>query len=119
MGPLDLFWGIAPLLLAGVVWMLMQLVKTAIDMRIGREKRKEKLWLTRIVLPALSPVLGFVLAMFIPLRPESLVDFVSRADLSEWQSRAVYGALGAAVGQFADYLYSKLKSLIQDARPQP
>jgi hypothetical protein len=118
MGPLDLFWGIAPLLLAGVVWMLMQLIKTGVDMRIGREKRKEKLWLTRILLPALPPVIGFALAMFIPLRPESLTDFVSRAELTDWQARAVFGAWGAAVGQFADYLYSKLKSLIQDARPQ-
>lgn len=118
MGPLDLFFGIAPLLLAGIVWMLMQLIKAAIDLRVGREQRREKVWLTRIVLPAIPPVIGFALAMFIPLRPESLVDFVGRADLTDWQARAVYGAWGAAVGQFADYLYSKLKAFIQDSRLQ-
>lgn len=118
MGPLDLFFGIAPLLLAGIIWMLVQLLKAGIDYRLGREKRREKVWLTRIVLPAIPPVLGFAIAMFLPLRPESLVDFASRAELSDWQARAVYGAWGAAVGQFADYLYSKLKSFIQDTRPQ-
>ena len=118
MGPLDLFFGIAPLLVAAAVWMVMAAIKAIVSRVMGgKEKRKSNLWVTRVIMPALPPLLGFLIAMFIPVHPDSLVQFVDDPlrELSAWQGRAVYGVWGATCGQFSDYFYSKVKSLIEQA----
>lgn len=112
MGPLDIFIGWQPLLIAAIVYMTTQLVKAIIDGVMGREKRKANRVLTRIVLPALPPLLG-ACAAFIPAHPQSLVDYVAANELDWWVAQLIYAAWGATCGQFADYLYSKIKNLIQ------
>jgi hypothetical protein len=56
--------------------------------------------------------------MVIPLHPETLMEYVStHVDVNKtWQHYAVYAAWGAAVGQFSDYIFSKVKAVFGDVR---
>lgn len=123
MGPLDVFLGWQALLTAVIAAMLMQLVKALIDLghapaggtgtkiADGREVRRQSRILTRVILPALPPLIGAALALVLPL-PESLAEYVASAD-PWWLALAARAAWGAACGQFSDYLYSKVKSLLR------
>lgn len=130
MGPLDVFLGWEAILLATLVYMATQLGKTIVDMAfaerakavasapnaplsLGRERRRQSRVLTRVVLPALPPLLGAALALVLPL-PDSLAAWVGSQEL--WLALVARGAWGAACGQFADYLYSKLKALVLHER---
>lgn len=113
MGPLDVFLGWEALLLAALTSMAMQLLKTVLDTAVGVERRRASRVLTRIVLPGLPPVIGAVLALALPV-PESVGAYV--ADLPLALALLTRAAWGAAAGQFADYLYSKLKALVQHER---
>lgn len=113
MGPLDIFIGWQPLLIAAVVYMLTQLVKSILNAAMGgKEKRQQNRIVTRIVLPALPPLLG-ALAAFIPAHPQSLVDYIASNELSWEVGQLIFAAWGATCGQFSDYLYSKIKALIE------
>lgn len=113
MGPLEIFFSWQPILIAVLVYMATQLIKATIDASYGREKRKANRVLTRVVLPALPPALGAFFAVAVPMRPQSLVDYVQANELSWFLGALVFAAWGAACGQFADYTYSKVKDLVQ------
>ncbi len=113
MGPIDIFLGWQPLLIAGIAYMLTQLIKTTTDSVMGESKRKANKIVTRLVLPSVPPLLGACAAMLIPAYPESIVAYVSDNSLSATSALLIYGAWGAACGQFADYLYSKLTDLMR------
>lgn len=117
MGPLDVFLGWQALLLAALAYMLVQLLKTILDTTIGAERRKASRVLTRIVLPAVPPVVGALLALVLPL-PESLAAWV-KEEPRVWVALAARAAWGAAAGQFSDYLYSKIKALVLHERGRP
>lgn len=114
MGPLDVFLGWQALLLAALCYMLCQLLKSILDAAVGAERRKANRVLTRIVLPAVPPVIGALLGLVLPL-PDSLAAWVAEEPLP-WLALAARGAWGAAAGQFSDYLYSKVKALVQHER---
>jgi hypothetical protein len=106
--------------LAVVIYMITQAIKTVVDLVMGKDEnkvpnRKKNVWLTRVVFPALPPLLGLLLGAFVPLRPTFLIDFVNEY-MTGFSSTMVYGAYGAIVGQFSDYIYTKVKAFIQDYR---
>lgn len=85
-------------------------VKTA---AVGKEVRQSNVWLNRIVLPTIPIVIGALIGGFIPLRPEVLIEYVE-GHVDGWYTQAfVYSIWGAACGQFADYTFSKAKSLLR------
>lgn len=80
---------------------------------IGKEVRQSNVWLNRIVLPTIPIVIGALIGAFIPLRPEVLIEYVE-GHVDGWYTQAfVYSIWGAACGQFADYTFSKAKSLLK------
>lgn len=82
---------------------------------IGKETRKSNIWLNRVVLPSIPIVIGALIGAFIPLRPEVLIEYV-QAHVDGWFTQSfVYSIWGAACGQFADYTFSKAKSLMKAA----
>lgn len=111
MGPIDIFLGWQPLLVAMVVYMATQLVKSILDVAMGKDKRKANRVISKVLLPALPPILGAV-AAFIPAHPASLVEYVADQELDWATAQLIYASWGAACGQFADYFYSKVKDLI-------
>lgn len=112
MGPLDIFLGWQPLLIAGIAYMVTQLIKATVDTSMGAEKRKASKLVSRVVLPAVPPILGACAAMVIPAYPESIVTYIAENSIDAASALLIYGAWGAACGQFADYLYSKTKDLL-------
>lgn len=113
MGPLDVFLGWQALLLAALCYMLCQLGKSILDAAMGAERRKANRVLTRIVLPAVPPVIGALLGLVLPL-PESLAAWVAEEPLP-WLALAARGAWGAACGQFSSYLYDRVRDLVRKA----
>ena len=98
-----------------VVYVITQFIKTVIDTAMGKEKRKANVWLTRVVLPAIPPVIGCLLGAFVPLRPEPLIEFVGE-HLAGFDQTLAYAAYGTVVGQFSDYIYSKAKAFMVDLK---
>lgn len=101
-----------------VIYMATQLVKTVVDLALGKDddgvpRRKGIPWLNRVVFPGVPVVLGILLGAFVPLRPAFLIDFVNEY-ITGFSSTVVYGAYGAIVGQFCDYIYTKAKKALQD-----
>lgn len=120
--PLEIFYCWQALLLALVVYMLTQLVKTTLPFIVNVKSIKAKAIIKRVVMPAVPPLLGFICGALIPLHPEVLNAYVHESINGNWiQNALIFGGWGAAVGQFADYVYSKISKLIGDmniARPQ-
>lgn len=108
--PIELLYSWQALLLAGLVMGLTQFIKTVIDLKISKEARKNNPVLNTLIMPALNPLFGFLIAMVIPARPEVLIEYATTHVLVQWESLLVFGAWGAAVGQFADYIFSKVKT---------
>lgn len=80
---------------------------------IGKEVRQSNVWLNRVVLPVIPIVIGALIGGFVPLRPEVLIEYVE-GHVDGWYTQAfVYSIWGAACGQFADYTFSKAKSLLK------
>ena len=117
MGPLDLLFGWQSLIVAVAVYMLTQAVKAVANQTMGgKEERKKKVWVTRVILPALPPLIGAILAAFISVHPQSILDYVSHNELGAWEARGIFALWGAACGQFSDYMYSKAKGLVEDVK---
>lgn len=99
-----------------IIYMMTHLVKTIVDTAMGKDddgvpKRKGIMWLNRIVFPGVPIVIGVLLGAFVPLRPTFLIEFVNEY-ITGFSATVVYGAYGAIIGQFSDYIYSKLKKAI-------
>ena len=65
--------------------------------------------LDRAVLPLVPLLSGSLIAAFIPIRPEALVQYVTQ---HSGGSRLAYAMWGAAIGQFSDYLYQRFKKML-------
>ena len=63
-------------------------------------------------MPIIPPLLGFIIGVFLPIHPEVLITYVLTQSYSSWIT--IYGSWGAVVGQFADYIYSKLTKVVID-----
>lgn len=111
MGPLELIYSWQALLLALMVCGITHTTKTLLDYFLGKEARKENVFVTRILLPSVAVVSGIVLAIVVPLRPEVLLNYADQYDLN-WTRYLVYGSWGGACGQFCDYFYSKVKAFM-------
>lgn len=98
-----------PLILVVVVYMVMEFIKT-ITYRVF-PSAKERLIIKRVILPSLPPVIGFFIAVFVPLRPVVLNTIMELLEANSTQVLLVYGCYGAAIGQFSDYAYTKIKKL--------
>ena len=124
MNPIDVFYSWQSLLLAVAVSGIVQAVKTGIDTvygtsparqsapgvkvhHVGKELRKSNALITRGLLPLLPIIMGAVLAMLVPLRPDILTAYAEgKGGGRDW---SIYALWGAAIGQFADYIYQQIK----------
>jgi hypothetical protein len=116
MNPLDLIYCWQALLVAVACVGITQLAKTLIDSTMGKERRKDSVVLTRFVLPMMPIVVGVLVAVLIPVRPEVLIDYVSARVNNTWGELSTYALWGGACGQFADYTFTKAKAAFVDVR---
>lgn len=124
MNPIDVFYSWQSLVLAIAVAGTVQAIKKGIDTIygvaparrqsktskahvVGREIRKSNLLLTRGLLPLLPLLMGALLASTVPLHPDILAVYAEgKGGNRDW---TIYALWGAAIGQFADYLYQQIK----------
>lgn len=118
--PLEIFYGWQAILLAAAVSGLTQIAKKALERRLalrsttgqsGEDLRQQNWLINDIALPLVPLVLGAVLGAVVPAHPEVLVAY-TRGTGREW---LVYAMWGAGVGQFSDYLYTRLKRVMAAA----
>ena len=118
LGPLTLMYSWQALLCATACVGVTQLVKTLLDLTMGKEKRKANKWITRLVLPLTPILVGAIYAALVPLRPEALVEYAAEHINDGWQYVG-YAGWGAACGQFSTMLHSKLKDFLTAQKVQP
>lgn len=127
MNPIDVFYSWQSLLLAVAVSGIVQAVKTGIDtvygtsparrstdapgtkaLQVGKALRKSNALITRGLLPLLPILIGALLAVIVPLRPDILTNYAEdkSGGSRDW---TIYALWGAAIGQFADYIYQQIK----------
>ena len=111
LGPVEILYNWQSVLLAVAVSALVQGVKRSLDIAIGgTTKRKSLRWVTEVLLPLLPLFIGSVGAIIVPLRPDQLTAYVTEhTSVKPW---VAFGAWGAAVGQFSDYLYQRVRSVM-------
>lgn len=119
MGPLDLMYSWQALLAAAACVGVVKLVKTIIDVAKGAQWRKERPWISKLLLPLTAIMAGALYASFVPFWPETLSTYVSQLDGDGWfLPTMAHVAWGAAVGQFSTMIHGKLKDFIETARPK-
>jgi len=105
LGPLQILYSWQSVLLAVVITSITHGVKASIDVYMGgTDLRKQKRWMRKLVLPAIPLSVGAVLGMLVPLKPDVLMEYVATHHVSPYLIGATYGI---AIGQFADYLYTR------------
>ncbi len=122
MNPMDALYAWQSALLAAVIVGLTQAFKAGIEAvlvfrnkgtaKTGKELRGEIALIDKALLPLFPLVVGAVMAAYIPLRPEALTQYVTEHGHG---SRWAYAMWGAAIGQFADYIYQRAKRLMPSA----
>ncbi len=111
--PLELLYSWQALLCAVAVVGLMKLITTIIDLTYGKAKRKGNKWLSALVLPVSTVLVGALWAMLVPLRPEVLIAFVTAHVDDGFFAVLSFGAWGGACGQFAQTLYDRANDLLR------
>lgn len=117
LGPVEILYNWQSIVLAAGVSAVVQGLKKTLDIVVGgKDKRKAIRWVTQVLLP-LSPLLfGALGAIIVPLHPEKLTEYVAaNANAKPW---VAHGAWGAAVGLLSDYLYQRVR-LVMDAMAKP
>jgi hypothetical protein len=112
LGPLTLMYSWQALLCASGSAGATRLLKTTLNLTIGREQRKATPWLQTLALPVFPVLAGAVYAVVVPLRPEALVSYAS-AHLDDGTSWVGFAAWGAACGQFSTMLHQKLRDFVR------
>lgn len=82
---------------------------------VGKEQRKRSVIINRLVLPMTPIVVGALFAVLVPARPEVIMEYVTTHEVG-WTKYLIFAAWGAACGQFADYLWSKVKATFDTMR---
>ena len=114
MGPLEVFYCWQSLLCACAIVGIMKAIVALIDLRIGKEARQANKALSYFALPMLTVIIGFLFAVIVPMHPETLETYVEHHVASDMQrAYLVYGAWGAACGQFAQTLYDRASDLMK------
>jgi hypothetical protein len=88
---------------------------------VGHDLRKRSVIVNRLVLPMTPIVVGALFAILVPARPDVINTYVEAHEVG-WAKYLIFAAWGAACGQFADYLWSKVKSTfdtMRSAQPAP
>lgn len=109
-GPLELLYSGPSLLCSVAVVGVVRLVTAIIDVRIGVERRKANRILSKVVLPAVTVVLGGLYACLVPFRPDVLTVYVIEHAPNLWGYLAFF-SWGGACGQFAQTLYDRVTDL--------
>ena len=106
MDPLSILYSWEAILLAIAISAVTQTLKgLLVNVREAR-------WVKLGALPAVPIAVGVALAIFVPLRPDSLVQYAAeRGD-----SWSIFAIWGAAVGQFSAYLYDRAKKTLRGFR---
>jgi len=115
--PIEIFYCWQAVVTALMVYMLTQALKSYVPLLYTPKTAKGKVVFKRGLMVTLPPILGFIVAALIPIHPETLISYVTEHASNKLDSVMIYGAWGAAVGQFADYLYTKVKGFIDDYVP--
>lgn len=130
MNPLELLYSWQALLIAIAATGITQLVKTVIDIAWGRKDveslstvkdakragealRKRNLIINRLVLPMTPIWTGALMAVLVPIRPEAIITYITEQNIEGAGRLLVFAAWGAACGQFADYGFNKVKSVLR------
>lgn len=115
LGPVSIFYCWQSLALSTGVWALSRIVKSALTLSVGDNKRAA-LWLKHVVMPLVPIILGMVLVFVVPILPADLVRYAENQALLnkdpelDW---TYYLAYGAIVGQFSSYLHDRVWGLLQ------
>lgn len=111
-GPVEVFISLPAIVAAIVVAVATTGAKAVIDVACGgTAKRKLNPWLSKVVMPAVPLVLGALYGAFVPFRPEYLAEYV--ASHPESPIMVVGAAYGVVVGQFSDYIYTRITKLMK------
>lgn len=118
LGPLSVLICWQSLLLALCVATGTHGVKSAIDYAIegGKEARRQKIFVNRIVLPATPIVLGAAVAVLVPLHPEALLQYITDHGLGGGKKLAIMIAYGSCLGQFSDYVWHRFSGITDDVK---
>jgi hypothetical protein len=118
LGPLNVLICWQSLLLSFCVATLTHGAKTALDFSIegGKEQRKKKIFVNRVVLPATPIILGSLVAMFVPLHPEALLKYIADHGITGGKQYAILAAYGSCLGQFADYVWHRFSGITADVK---
>jgi len=136
MNPIDILYSWQAVLLASAVVGLTQLVKTLYDVyrghvapietptlrtaaQVGKDLRKDDVIFDRFVLPMCPIVFGMILAVVIPARPDVIMTYITVHKIGHFSAYAIYIGWGAACGQFADYIFSKVRTTFKTFVPGP
>lgn len=128
MGPLELIFGWQFVLVAMCASATTQFFKTAVNIligvkedsdgkldyweAIGRELRRDMPVLNKIVFPTMVVLLGGVIAIIFPVRPEVLHTY-AETYAKGGQAFLLYGLWGCFCGMFSDYAYTRVKEFLQ------
>lgn len=128
--PLDLLYSWQGIMVAIAATGVTQLLKTVLDIvwgqvdpkstptvkdaaRWGATMRRRSLIVNRLVLPMFPILVGFIMALIIPIHPDVLIQYVDTNHIEGFGRHMVFGAWGAACGQFASYTFDKVKDAFQ------
>lgn len=106
-GPIAVFISTPAVTAAVIIALATSGSKVTLDLAVGKERRKLNPWLTRVLLPLVPLALGALYGAFVPFRPAALLNYAAEHDVSIY---AIGTAYGVVVGQFSDYVYTKIKS---------
>jgi hypothetical protein len=116
MGPLELLYGWQALLCAFAANGVTQFVKTVLDLVIGKDERRSIRWLNRLMLPATPIILGAIYAMLVPWLPEPMTEYLAAHNIQGVSELIGRAAWGAACGQFAAFLFDRVKETLRATR---
>lgn len=111
MGPLELLYGWQAVLCALAANGVTQLLKTTLALAMGKDRRASK-WVKRVVLPLTPILIGATYAAFVPLLPGVLTQYLADNGIEGMGRTLSCMAWGAACGQFAAYLFDRVKNVL-------
>lgn len=125
LNPIDVLYCWQTLMMASVIVGLTQSFKASIEAFLtyknkdaglsGKELRARVKMLDSVLLPLFPLMSGALIGAFIPLRPEVLTTYVNQHASG---SHGAYALWGAAVGQFADYIFQHGKRMFRGQTEQ-
>jgi len=112
LGPLSILVELPTYVAAVVIYVVTHAIKVAIDLAHGSTaKRKLNPWMSQLLLPTVPLVLGFLYGAFVPFRPSALEEYVAAHEGAS--TLIVGGVFGIVVGQFSDYIYTRISKGIR------